>query len=155
MAESAAARVADRALAPTDVVLTTLEITHPDVAEPVRVVADGKAHRLDGADYQPLPFRARLVSDPERGVPRAEIALDNAGQAVTQWVERSAGGSGATATVGRFVAGETEHSSRVSLEVASMRVTAEEVVAEIGYEPLLGRAAVRKVYDAATAPGLF
>lgn len=152
---SAAARVADRALAPEAVVLATLEIVHPDVPDPIRVVADGADRVVDGQTYRALPFRARLVDDPERGAPRAEIALDNVGAAVTQWVELSRGGVGATATIGRVVAGEASHSETVSLEVASMRVTTDEVVAEIGYEPLLGRAAVRLRYDAATAPGLF
>ncbi len=152
---SPAVRVANRALAPETVVLTTLAIAHPDVADPIRVVADGADHVVDGQTYRALPFRARLVDDPERGAPCAEIALDNVGGPVTQWVELSRGGAGATATIGHFADGEAAHSDTVTLEVASMRVTADEVVAEIGYEPLLGRAAVRLRYDAQTAPGLF
>ena len=104
----------ERKLAPDDVVLTALAIAHPDMAEPLRVVNDDAAHTVDGHIYQPLGFRTRLGDDPETGQPSmavvlasAEIALDNADSALTQWIERSADAPGASVRVLRFIEPQT------------------------------------------------
>ena len=55
----------------------------------------------------------------------------------------------------QILAGAPDPEWEMTLEIASIRVTAERVEATIGFEPLLGRRAVRPRYDAGTAPGLF
>ena len=44
-------------------------------------------------------FSARLADDADGQAPRAELVIDNVGNALTQWVELSDGGNGATAQV--------------------------------------------------------
>lgn len=155
MPESPEFKKAARSLAPDTVVHTGLEIAHPSVAAPVRVVDDAEPQTVAGVRYEPLAFRARLVDDPEGGVPRCELALDNVGQALTQWIERSGGGAGATVKVRRWAHGAAAIDWEVAVEVQSMRVDAAEVTATLGYEPLMGRRAVLLRHDPQTSPGLF
>lgn len=149
-------RVSERALSPVDVVLTALEITHPDVPDPIRVVNDGQAqeHTIEGNTYLALRFEPKLVDDIEGQAPRAEIRIDNVGEALTQWVERSDGGSGATCRVMRIVAGDDDPQYDVSLEVQGMSVR-EQVRVRLGYEELFGRNAMSMRHDPETSPGLF
>ena len=146
---------AQRALAPVDVVLTALEITHPDVSDPIRVVNDTRNRTIERHTFVALRFQPRLADDPESRIPRAELVIDNVGRALTQWVERSDGGSGASCRVLQVVAGEDVPQYDVTLAVASMRVTAAEVRVTLGHEPLFSRRAVRRRHDPETSPGLF
>ena len=155
MPESAAYRLEARALAPAKAVHTGLEITHPDVAAPVRVVDDAVRQVLGGVAFEALAFRIRLVDDPEGGVPRCEVAMDNVGDALTQWIERSNGGAGASVKVMQWVDGAAAADWEQTMEVQSMRVDALEVVAVLGFEPLLQRRAIRLRHDPQTSPGLF
>lgn len=145
---------ARRQLSPTDVILTALEIVHPDVSDPLRVVNDAVDHAIGGENFVALRFEPKLVDDAE-GAPRAEIAIYNVGRALTQWVERTSGGSGATCRVIQLVAGTDDIDYDVSLGVARMHVDAAQVRAVIGYEQLFGRRAVRKRHDPETSPGVF
>ena len=147
-------RRAQRALSPVDVTLTALEITHPDVPDPIRAVNDTAQRVIEGETYAPLRFEPRLVDDAE-GVPRAELTVVNVGRALTQWVERSGGGTGAQCRVLQVVAGEDVPQYDVTLEVARMSVRNREVHVAIGYEPVFERRAVQLRHDPETSPGIF
>ena len=152
---SDAHRRAQRELAPSDAVLHALEITHPDVAAPVRIVNDAVDHVIGGETYTALRFGVRLVDDVEGRVPRAELVVDNVGRPLTQWIEQSGGGSGASVRVMEFLAGQAAPEWDLTLEVASMHADQQQIAATIGYENLLGRRAVRLRHDPETSPGLF
>lgn len=155
MTTSDAHRRAQRELSPDGVVLHALEITHPDVPAPVRVVNDAVDRVLDGETYTALRFGIRLAGDTEGQAPRAELVVDNVGRPLTQWIERSGGGSGSTVRVMEFLAGRTSPEWEVTLELADAHVDQQQVTASIGYENLLGRSAVRLRHDPETSPGLF
>ena len=154
MTQSDRYRRAQRALAPADVTLTALEITHPDVADPVRVVNDAVSRTIEGNTYLPLRFQPRLVNDTE-SVPRAEIVIDNVGRALTQWIERSDGGAGARCRVLQVIAGEDTPEYDVTLGVQAIPVRTSDVRVVLGQESLFGRRAVRLRHDPETSPGLF
>ena len=80
-----------RSLGPEDVVLTALEIRHQAIADPIRVVNDSVDHVIGGQRFVALRFTAAMVDDDEGSVPRAVLAVDNVGAALTQWIERSGG----------------------------------------------------------------
>ena len=145
-----------RASAPADTLLTALEIRHPAVAEPVRVVNDTVGRRIEGRDYVALRFDARLADDVAGQAPQAELAIDNVGRALTQWIEAAHGGIGATVRVMLVLAiDDPPVEWEVTLDVAGMNVDQERVTARLGFDPLLGRAAVALRHDPQTSPGLF
>ena len=80
---------------PEVMVLTALELTHPDAAAPIRAVNDAQSKRIGGNDFVAARFSARLADDADGQAPRAELVIDNVGEELTKWVESSDGGNGA------------------------------------------------------------
>ena len=145
-----------RASAPAERLITALEISHPAVAVPVRVVNDTAGHTIEGNDYVALRFDARLADDIDGQTPQAELGIDNVGRELTQWIEAAQGGVGATVRVMLVLDIEDPPVEwEVTLDVASMAVDQERVTARLGFDPLLGRAAVALRHDPQTSPGLF
>ena len=149
-------RRALRESAPTDRLLTALEIVHPAVARPVRVVNDTVSRTIEGNDYVALRFDARLADDIAGQAPQAELAIDNVGRALTQWIEATGGGIGATVRVLQVLdIDDPPVEWEATLDVAAMTIDQERVSARLGFDPLLGRAAVALRHDPQTSPGLF
>ena len=144
---------ASRAGTPEAPLLTALEITHPDVAAPIRVVNDAQPHTIDRHHFAAARFSARLADDADGQVPRAELVIDNVGAVLTRWVESSDGGNGAVVKLMQAVYGGVQWS--VELDVVGMRVSAQSVTARLGFDPMLHRPAVQVRHDPEHSPGLF
>ena len=144
---------ASRAGTPEAVTVTALEIRHPDIAAPARAVNDTAQHTIDGVIFPPARFSARLADDADGQAPRAELAIDNVGDVLTQWIELSDGGNGAVVKLMQVVDGEVEWS--VELDVVGMRVSTQSVTARLGFDPMLHRPAVQIRHDPDHSPGLF
>jgi len=137
-------------------VLTALEIAHPASPTPVRIVNDTRNREIAGATYVGVRFDIRLADDVAGRAPQAEIAIDNVGRALTQWIDLTRGAAGATVRVLQVLAVEDpEVQWEMTLDVAGMRQDASRVTARLGFDPLLGRAAVSLRHDPQTSPGLF
>lgn len=142
-------------LAPDDVVVYALEIAHHDLTVPVRVVHDTRSHTIETHAYAPVAFSVRLADDVDGQAPTAELAVDNVGRVLTQWIDAAGGAAGATVRTMQVLAATGAVEWEVTLDVLSVRVTQAQVVARLGYDPLLGRPAVLLRYDPDVAPGLF
>lgn len=148
---------ASRAGTPDTLVVTAVEITHPAVTAPIRVINDTKDRTIAGNNFVAARFRARLADDADGQAPRAELVIDNVGEELTQWVESSDGGNGAVVKLMQVVDshwdGVVEWS--VELDVVGMRVTTQSVTARLGFDPMLHRPAVQIRHDPDHSPGLF
>lgn len=145
-----------RESAPEGRLLTALEIRHPAVTDPVRVVNDTIEHTIEGNCYVALRFDARLADDVDGQSPQAELAIDNVGRALTRWIEATGGGVGATVRVMQMLdIDDPPVEWEVTLDVAGMAVDQQRVTARLGFDPLLGRSAVTLRHDPQTSPGLF
>lgn len=153
---TAAGRRAAAELSPRDVLLDALEIRHPALSTPVRLVNDRADLALEGQTWQAIAFTPRLVDDVEQRVPAAEIAVDNVGRPLMEWVEAARGGAGATVRMMRVLvrAGAAAVEWEVTVDVLSVRANQRHVVVRLGYDLLLQRPAVTLRYDPATAPGV-
>lgn len=97
--------------------LILLEITHPDLAEPVRVVNDtvdasivqddGSGTAVDIA-FVACPFQITLPDDVDQQIPKAQLSVDNIGRELTQWLEYSNGGRGAKCRILQALKSEAE-----------------------------------------------
>ena len=155
---SPAYRRAVSELDPADVVVHALEIRHPALTDPVRVVADRLGRQIEGHDWIPLAFEARLIDDAEGRAPAAELRVDNVGRPLMRWVEAVQGGSGATVRVMgvRVPAGGAPVVEwEVTVDVHSIRADADSVIVRLGFDPLLSQPAVALRYDPRTAPAMF
>ena len=146
---------ASRAGTPEALVVTAIEITHPDVTAPLRAVNDTRDHTIGAHLFVAARFNARLADDADGQAPRAELLIDNVGNVLTRWVELSDGGNGATVRLFQFQAGVGAVEWEVELDVVSMRVTTQSVAARLGFDPMLHRPAVQIQHDPAHSPGLF
>ena len=146
---------ASRAGTPEALVVTAIEITHPDVTAPLRAVNDTRDHTIGAHLFVAARFNARLADDADGQAPRAELLIDNVGNVLTRWVELSDGGNGATVRLFQFQAGVGAVEWEVELDVVSMRVTTQSVTARLGFDPMLHRSAVQIQHDPAHSPGLF
>ena len=149
-------RRAAASLSPDLVLVAAMEITHPSIDDPIRAVNDGEQRTIEGEIYAPLRFGARLVSDVEGEVPRAEITMDNVGYELTRWLHATDGGSGARVrfmevSIGAAVQVEWE----LSLRTHSMHAGERIVRAVIGFPRLHDLPAVVVRHDQARSPGLF
>ena len=149
-------RRAAASLSPDLVLVAAMEITHPSIDDPIRAVNDGEQRTIEGEIYAPLRFGARLVSDVEGEVPRAEITMDNVGYDLTRWLHVTNGGSDARArfmevSIGDVVRVEWE----LSLRTHSMHAGERIVRAVIGFPRLHDTPAVVARHDQAHSPGLF
>ena len=149
-------RRAAASLSPDLVLVAAMEITHPSIDEPIRAVNDGEQRTIEGEIYAPLRFSARLVSDVEGEVPRAEITMDNVGYGLTRWLHATNGGNDARV---RFMEVSIGDAARVewelSLRTHSMHAGERIVRAVIGFPRLHDLPAVVVRHDQARSPGLF
>jgi Domain of unknown function (DUF1833) len=136
--------------------LILLEINHPLLAEPVRVVNDKQDVVSNGHNYIRCAFDCTLPSDPESGSPRARIAVDNVGRELMQWVEASDGAPGATGTIRQIMRSEPDLIEfEATLNMTNISATTMKVSADLTYEDTLNLPANPFQYRPETAPGLF
>ena len=146
---------ASRAGTPEALVVTAIEIKHPAVTAPVRVVNDTRDHMIEAHLFVAARFNARLADDADGQAPRAELVIDNVGDVLTRWVELSDGGNGATIKLFQFIANVGFIEWEVELDVVGMQVSTQSVTARLGFDPMLHRPAVQIRHDPDHSPGLF
>lgn len=140
----------------TEVPLLLLEITHADLASPIRVVNDNQNLTSNGNLFVAIAFRATLPDDLDEGMPRAQLAVDNVGKDLVAWLEASNGGQGAQVRmmqVLRSAPNTIEWEMTLDLNNISMDML--EVRGTLTFEDILNQPAVPLTYRPDVAPGLF
>lgn len=136
--------------------LLLLEIDHPDLSQPIRVVNDNQDLVHQGNTFVAMAFRARLPDDLEQGLPRAILSVDNVGKEMVSWLEASNGGQGATCRMIQVLRSAPDVVEwETTLNLTDLRITQTEVTGSLGYEDLLNMPGVRLRYRPEVAPGLF
>lgn len=153
--------------------LILLEITHTDLASPIRVVNDVQNIVVDGDTYVAMPFRVTLPDDVKGQMPQAKLEVDNIGRELTQWLEVSGGGQGAkckimqvlrpTATlyaVDYFLEDYTSAVDyfvefEITLDLTNLSITNEVVSGQLGFVNTLGRISTVSNFTPASSPGLW
>lgn len=162
------------ATSPDEPFAVALEITHPDLVVPIRVVYDTVDMEIEGELYKACRFELVLQDDVPDQVPTATLAVDNIGRELTQWLEYSNGGRGAKCRVMQVLRSSNEDyaaedyfaedystASAVDIEgeyrldMFRMSITNTQVSSQLGYRDLFGLSAVAVRYDPRTAPGAF
>jgi len=136
--------------------LVMLEITHAELAVPVRVVNDTQDLVSQGKTFLKCPFELMLPDDIEGQLPQATLSVDNIGQELTQWLEVSRGGQGAKCRMMMALPGDPNTLEYdMTMDMTAMKIDNQKVSAQLGFVNTLGRAAVAKTFTPATAPGLW
>lgn len=143
------------AVSSSDVAVVLLEISHPDMPSPARVVRDTQDLVSGGNVFVATGFDFTFPDDGS-SEPRASLVVDNVGRELMSWIDASRGGRGAEVrlmVVLRATPDVIEADYRLGLE--RIVVDQSKVSGELGYGNLLDLPAVAVRYDPSTAPGIF
>lgn len=136
--------------------LLLLEIDHPDLPAPIRVVQDTQDLTHQGNVFVALGFSATLPDDLEGKLPSAELSVDNLSSDLMAWIEASGGAEGATARmilVRRADPDVVEWD--VTLDLTNVAATQRLITGRLGFEDTLNRLGCNLTYRPDTAPGVF
>lgn len=136
--------------------LYLLEISHPQLAEPIRVVRDTVDLERDGHTYVAMNFDVRLPEDVQRQLPRAPVQIDNVGRELTQWLDASNGGRGAQVRVMQVMRDTPEVIEYdITMDLLNVKQNRSVVIGELGYEDTLSQSGLPAQYRPDNTPGIF
>lgn len=136
--------------------LVLLQIDHPDLATPVRVVNDTQDLTSNGDLYVAIPFRCTLPDDFENQLPKARLSVDNVGKELMYWIETSGGGNGSLVTMSQVMRSRPDQIEwSITMNLFNVSCTMTEVSGELGYENLFAKKAIALQYRPNNSPGLF
>lgn len=136
--------------------LILLEIDHPELTQPVRVVNDTTDVTSNGDTYIAFPFRCVLPDDFENQLPKARLSIDNVSRDLMFWIETTGGGQGSTATFKQIMRSNPDLIEwHIQMSLFNVTVNMQEISAELGFENLFGKPAVTFKYRPDNSPGLW
>lgn len=133
-----------------------LELAHPGLSQPARVVNDTADLVSNGQTFIACGFRCVLPDDFENQIPKATLAIDNVGEELMYWVEQSGGGKGATVRFMQVMRSRPDLIEwEITMNLSNVKATMKEISGDLGYENVFSRPAIAMRYDPFTAPGIF
>lgn len=136
--------------------LLCLEITHAQLAQPLRMVRDTQDLVHGGNNFPARNFDVQWPDDIAGKPPRAPIRIDNTDRALSLWLDASLGGKGATV---RFFCVMRDTPEVVEDEITCDLLRASQagafVTGELGYEDVLNTPALVAHYRPDSATGIF
>jgi len=133
-----------------------LEITHPQLATPIRIVNDTQDLVHNGSTFFAVAFRIQFPDDIAKTVPQVPIAIDNVGREMTQFLEQSGGGKGAQVRIMQVMRDTPDLvEQEYTLTLIGVRQTMIEISGQLSYENFLDIPALGAIFTPETAPGLF
>lgn len=136
--------------------LALLEITHPDLAIPIRVVNDTQDLVFRGDTFTACAFQLQLPDDVEAQIPQATISVDNVSRDLMSWLEFSRGGQGAKCRIILVFRSDPDVAELdMQLDLTGISADNLKVSGALGFQNTLAQVAVVKTFTPATAPGLW
>lgn len=133
-----------------------LEIDHPDLPTPIRVCQDTQSIVSNGELYQALAFDCLLPDDLERQLPVATLAIDNIGREISDWIEASGGGQGATARLMIVRRDDPDVVEwEVTMDLTNTHMDQALITGRLGFDNLLAQPGCALSYRPDVAPGLY
>jgi len=133
-----------------------LEITHANLATPIRVVKDNVNLVSNGETFIAMGFDIRLPTDPQGGLPRASLSIDNIGRELMTWLEASNGGQGANCRIMEVLRSDPDLIEwEATLMLSGIEATPLTVTGQLSYDDILNRPGVLKQHTPENTPGIF
>ncbi len=139
-----------------EALLELVEITHPDLAIPVRLVNDNENITAAGNEYIACRFGLSRPDDVGQQTPTARLSVDNIGRELTQWLEVSNGGKGAKCRIMAVLRSSPDVIEfDMTLDLTGLSINNATVDGQLGFQNTLMQPAVTVRYDPLTSPGLW
>lgn len=136
--------------------LELIRINHVDLPASLAFVNDNENVTSNGELFTAIHFNLEPPDDLAQGLPKARLSVDNVGREITDWLDASTGGRGATVDilyVSRATPDVVEYAT--TLELAGVSQSPVTISGDLGYKNLLALPAVAMQYRPDTAPGVF
>jgi hypothetical protein len=138
-----------------EALLSLLEIEHPLVDDPIRLVNDSHDLVFQGNTYIAMPFNIQKHDDIQGELPRASLTISNIGRSMIKWIDASGGGKGAKIRVSLVRRTSTDAEESLVFDIGTVNVTTQNVTFNLIIQNNLAKRAVRWIYDMNHARGLF
>lgn len=136
--------------------LALLEITHPNLVTPIRVVNDTQDLTHNGDVFTRFSFRLTLPDDPDTALPQARLELDNVGRELVQWLETADWTQQTQVTIIQVMRSRpnvAEYS--ITMDLSDITMDSRVVSGKLSFDNFLGVPGVNLFYTPQTAIGLF
>lgn len=151
------------ALAPQgEMVLHTLELSHPDLVDVIYLVLDRASHTLKiegGASklFEACPFRFGLPQKSDNGLQELSVALDNIDQRISDFLEAVKDSNTAVKMVYRpYLLSDPDTPQAVPLELALTDISVDDIQAtgKATFADLVNKSFLTELYGRDRFPGL-
>jgi len=139
-----------------EVFLLLLKITHPDLAEPIRVVNNSEDVTSNGYLYQRFPFEVALPAENEDAPPTVQLRIANADRQIVEAV-RSLSGEAMTVELAVILASspDTIEAGPYQFTLRDVSYDASIVEGTLMFEDVLREPFPAETFTPARFPGLF
>lgn len=136
--------------------LVLLEISHPFLTTPIRIVNDDKDFLFLSNNYLPMGFDISRQSDVKGELPKITLTVPNVGRGMVRWIDGSGGGKDAKMTV-YLVRRSTPATIEEKLElgIESTNISIKTITFNLVIQNNLIKRSMRYIYDNKRAKGLF
>lgn len=153
---SSAYRRAAQQLAPADMPLILLELSHALLAEPLRYVGDVQDIVSNGKHFVACEFQFVWPDDQDQQAPSAQLSIGNRGGAIGAFFERTRGGSGARLTVRQIMRSQPDFiEDELRVDLRNIEVTMASATGHLSYANILDKPGTAYVFRPETSPGIF
>ena len=153
---TAHARQQQHLLSPTDLWVVLLEVLHPALADPVRLVVDTKPLTHQGQIHSPIAATLKLPADNEGDRPSVTLTMDNVGRSLMRIVEDTHGLHGAKVRMVQVYRSRPDIVEQErTLDMQDIKATQTSFSATLNYDDVLDLPSTPLTYRPTTKVGLF
>lgn len=136
--------------------LYLIEITHPQLSEPVRIVNNTEDIVHLGNTFYACAFDLSLPSQDTQQAPSINMRIDNVGRILTDPIEQTKGGKDTEWRIMQILPSDPD-TIEWETTIQSKNVTMDQlnVSVGLGFQQLIDLEGMNTLYTPTTAPGLF
>ncbi len=140
-----------------DFPVTIVEINHPELAVPIRLVDDNQDITSNGDLYIAIAMEITWPDDTDNSSNiSSQLIIDNIGKELVSWLETAAGGEGATVTISAILRSDPDNIEYTHfLDTANIAITQFKVNISLIFPDTNNKSTVAIVYRPENTPPLF
>lgn len=136
---------------------TALEISHPDLEEPLRIINDNCDLIIGGETFIAFAFELNFFDDVENELTKGSIKVQNIGRELVKWVEKSLGAKDAIVKI-TFVRREAPDEDKITIPATVSRTVI--TTQEVNFDLIISKnnftqRGTRFTYSAEKSPGVY
>ena len=133
-----------------------LEINHPALTAPIRVINDVQDITSNGNLFIGYPFRCVMPDDFEGQLPKSKLAIDNVGKDLMYWIETTYGGQGSTVRFMQIMRSRPDLIEwEITMNLYNVVAQMQDISADLGFENLFAKPGISRQYRPDNSPGIF